>query len=115
VTDKKYSTIIVLQTALLAVYLYFHKYSLLIAALFLGLTAILSPFIATVIHKLWMKFAYLLGRISNTIILVIVFVLIIIPTGFFRKLFKKTVANPLESNFHDRQHTFSKEDFEKPW
>ena len=114
-TNNKYSTIIVLQTALLIAYLYFHRHGLLIAALILGLAAILSPFIAGVIHMLWMKFAYILGRISNTIILTLIFILIIIPTGFLHKLFKKSVSKALESSFHDRQHTFTKEDFEKPW
>jgi hypothetical protein len=112
--DKKYSTIIVLQTALLIAYLYFHRHGLLIAALILGLIAILSPFIARVIHKLWMKFASILGRISNTIILTLIFILILIPTGFLHKLFRRPVPKP-ESSFHDRQHTFSKKDFEKPW
>lgn len=113
--DKKYSTIVVLQTALLVAYLYFRIHGLLIAALLLGLIAILSPFIAGIVHKLWMKFAYTIGRISNTIILTIIFILIIIPTGFLRKLFKKSPARPLDSGFYDREHTFSKEDFEKPW
>jgi len=114
-TDKKYSTIIVLQTALLVAYLYFHRHWLLIAALILGLIAILSPFIANFIHKLWMKFAHILGQISNTIILTLIFIVIIIPTGVLYKLFKKSSPKPLESNFYDRQHTFSKADFEKPW
>ncbi|MGZ8552662.1 MAG: hypothetical protein ACXWV8_04615 [Chitinophagaceae bacterium] len=113
--DKKYSTIIVLQTALLIAYLYFHRHGLLIAALILGLIAILSPFTAGLIHKLWMKFASILGRISNTIILTLIFILIIIPTGFLHKLFKKSAPQPLGSSFHDRQHTFTKQDFEKPW
>ncbi len=113
--DKKYSTIIVLQTALLIAYLYFHRHGLLIAALILGLIAILSPFIAALIHKLWMKFAYILSRISNTIILTLIFIVLLIPTGFLHKLFKKPVPKLRESGFYNRQHTYTKEDFEKPW
>jgi predicted membrane protein len=113
--DKKYTTIIVLQTALLVAYLYFRIHGLLIAALVLGLLTILSPFVASIIHKLWMKFAHIIGRVSNTIILTLIFILIIIPTGFLHKLFKKSSAKPIDSNFKTRQHTFSKEDFEKPW
>ena len=113
--DKKYSTIIVLQTALLITYLYFKWNGLLIAALILGLSAIISPFIAKIIHDIWMKFALAIGQVSNTIILTFVFMLIIVPTGFLHKCFKRSVPKSPGSRFYDRRHTFTKEDFEKPW
>ena len=45
-------------------------------------------FILKPLHKIWMAFSIILGRITNTVILTILFYLVLLPTGFAVKLFK---------------------------
>ena len=114
-SSNKYQTIIVLQTAMLVFYMFQHKFVFLTVAMILGAIAILSSKAVDYIHLGWMKLAHGMGLISNTIILGVVFILIVIPTGFLKKIFSKKSNTDNTSSFKDRKYLYTKKDFENPW
>src|SRR5579871_534073 len=66
----------------------------------------------------WMKLAEILVFISGKILLTIVFVLIVIPTAFFakrRKRINMKLEGGKETYFIERDHEYTKKDFEHPW
>jgi hypothetical protein len=61
-------------------------WALVIAALFL-LIAIALPGILRPLNRLWMRFGLLLHRIVNPIVLGLMFCVVMVPVGFFIRLF----------------------------
>ncbi|MEO6538897.1 MAG: SxtJ family membrane protein [Ferruginibacter sp.] len=114
-SSNKYQTIIVLQTAMLVFYMFQHKFAFLVVAMILGGVAILSAKAVDYIHFGWMKLAHGMGLISNTIILGVVFILIVIPTGFLKRIFSKKNNTEKTSSFKERKYLYTKKDFENPW
>jgi hypothetical protein len=60
-----------------------------------------------------------LGRVSNTVLLTLIFFLVLTPMGLFRRLLGKGgmlhVREGQQSNFTDREHTFTEKDMENVW
>ena len=67
-------------------------WSLIISLIFLILgilnSSLLNPF-----NLLWFKFGILLGSVIAPIVMLIVFFLVVTPTGIFLKIFKKDLLN----------------------
>jgi len=88
-------------------------------ALVIGLAGILSSWLSEKIDLVWNKLSLLSGRISNTLLLTLIFFLVLTPVGLFRRLLGKggmmRVREGQESNFTDREHSFIKEDLENVW
>jgi uncharacterized membrane protein len=63
-------------------------WSLAIAAVFLGL-AFLRPTILTVPNRLWFRFGLLLNKIVSPIVMGLIFVLTVIPTGLIMRAMGK--------------------------
>lgn len=118
IRDRKlvHETMLVLTTAAAVFhFLYRDPYSLWVVC-GLGLTGLFLPWPSEWITTLWMGFAGILGRISSTIVLTIVFFLILTPAAFFRRLFrKKEDPGKMKTNFRERNHIFTKTDIENPW
>ncbi|OEK03939.1 hypothetical protein BFP97_18585 [Roseivirga sp. 4D4] len=84
--------------------------------------AVLSALFGKVAYYLalvWMKFGLLLGKINGAILLTLVYILVVTPIAWLKKLFG---ANPnfkasteSSSAFDKRNKTFSKEDIQLPW
>lgn len=53
----------------------------------------ISPVILTPIYKFWMGFAFCLGWLNTQLILIIVYYIVLTPTGLLVKLFKKDFLN----------------------
>ncbi len=58
--------------------------------LFLGL---INSKILTPLNKLWMSFGILLGKIISPIVMMIIFFLVVTPTGLIIRIFKKDLLN----------------------
>ena len=88
-------------------------------ALCLNLIGFLSTYLSKKIDYLWMKFAWLLSFIIPNILLSIVFYGFLYPIAMISKLFKaKThvkLKNDVESLYVERNISFDKTSFEKPW
>ena len=111
-------TILVLVTFFGVLYWFLHKPYLLIVAGCFAATGILFPPLAAIIHKGWMKLAEILGLISGSIILGLVFFIVITPLGLFYRKFRKPGFRFMQggnSAFKERNHVFVKEDLENMW
>ena len=63
-------------------------WSLIISITFLIL-GLLNSKILTPLNKIWFKFGIFLGKIVSPIVMVIIFFMIVTPTGLIMRLFKK--------------------------
>lgn len=117
---KDLETVAVLAVFLLVVYFLTKKAVFILAALVLLAVAILFKDIASRIASAWMGFSRVISFINTRIILTILFYLILTPLALIRRLFGKDhlklKKNPPATTYFDtRDHTFTKEDFEKVW
>jgi len=118
--DTRYThlqTILVLVLFLGVLYWFTRQPYLLAAAGLLGLAGLFFPAIAAFIHKAWMGLAHVLGAVSGTIFLSIIFFLIITPLGW---LYRKSLKPGFRSKgnggtFVARNHLFVKKDLENIW
>lgn len=121
---KKESRYIQLQTILVLLlffgllYWFLHKPYLLGIAGGLLVIGIFFPAVVWLIHTGWMKLSHVLGLISGSIILGVVFFVVVTPMGLFYRKFRKPgfpVLPGSKSSFTDRNHLFVKEDMENMW
>ena len=68
-----------------------------ISMIFLFLGAINSKFL-TPLNKIWFKFGIILGSVISPIIMGLTFFLVVTPTSFILKIFKKDVLNLKKNN-----------------
>lgn len=113
-------TLTVLAAFLLVLNLVLQRQGFVYGALLLiGAGLFIRP-LARLITKAWLGFSRVLGAINNRIILSLVFLLFLTPLAYLFRLFNK---NPLQltentksqSMYHDRNHKYTKEGFEKLW
>ena len=110
----------VLSAFMLVLYLFQQRQAFIYAALGLLAIGLFVRPLARLISGVWLKFAELLGAFNSKIILSLVFYLFLTPLAFIFRLFAK---NPLQlkstrdtqSVYQDRNHLYSREDFEKMW
>ena len=70
-----------------------YKFWFLIVSLFFLILGILKPKLLAPLNKIWIKFGMFLGKIVSPIIMFIIFVFIVTPTGLLMKLFGKDLLN----------------------
>ncbi len=94
------------------------QYGLPIIATFILLSLLFKSF-AAVCHKVWMGLAKFLNAISTTLLLTVVYLLLVLPTALFSRLFKKSAIKfkPFnnQSNFIVVDKLYSNEDFLQSW
>ena len=116
--NKQYATILVLVLACIAGYIFSGRFVFLYIAVAVGIVAILIPWVAKTIHFLWMKLSVLLGSVSATILLTLIFFVIIVPLSFIAKLTGKkfiTLKRKEGSYFKPRNFLYDKENMENVW
>lgn len=116
--DKHYGTILVFVLVLIIFFFVYKNVKLLYIAVGLGAIALLIPALSRLIHKLWMKFAELLGFVMNKVILGIVFFVFLTPIAFLSRLFRKNTLKMQKnttSYFSDRNFTYTKKSLEQLW
>ncbi len=110
---------LVLAMGFLAANVLFHWKAGLYGSFIAGGIGIFSGYLSERIARVWMALARVLGRITNGLLLSVVFLLIVAPVAIFRRLFGKdklTWFDPkATSNFVPREHLFTKGDLEKTW
>jgi hypothetical protein len=116
-SEKPIETMLVLAMGCLLVEAVFHwKPALWLTFLFGGI-GIFSGYLSSRIAWVWMRLARMLGWVSNGLLLSLVFLLVLVPMAFIRRVGKKdrlTNFDPAAgSNFDSRDHLFTKEDLEK--
>jgi hypothetical protein len=117
-TDTSKSTMLVVSTGFLALFLLFSWRWALYVALIVGLIGILSSFLSRKFEWVWMKFANLLGFIIPNLLLSIVFYLFLFPISLLSKLFNKDplmLSDNFKTYFLDITQQADKKSFEKIW
>ncbi len=114
-------TLFTIATACLLLFWY-QSYTtiwLLYIAIGLGVIAISSDYLSTLIEKLWFGIAKIMGLIMPKIILSVVFFCFLWPIAQLSKLFRKTdplmIKNSSSSTFIDSKTVFDKQYFENMW
>ena len=67
-------------------------WSIIVSLIFL-LLGLINSQILTPLNKIWFKFGIFLGKIVSPLVMGIIFFLVVTPTGFLMKLFKKDILN----------------------
>ena len=108
-------TVLVITVGFLVLHFVFKGRVFLYCALVIGLAGVFSFWLSEKIDWVWNKLSLLLGKVSNGVLLTLIFFLVVTPMGLIRRIGKKTFDPGAKSNFSERDHVFRKEDFEKVW
>jgi hypothetical protein len=116
---KSKETVLVITVGFLLLYFLLKRVIFLDIALILGLAGVFSFYLSEKIDWFWNKLSTILGRISNGILLTLVFFLVLTPVGLIRRFRRKGGMTYFDrgktSNFSDREHSFSGNDLENTW
>src|ERR1700760_3855980 len=116
---KAKESVLVITVGFIFLYLVFKIRVFLYCALGVGLAGVLSFYLSEKIDWVWGKLSWLLGEISNRVLLTIVFLVVVTPMAIFRRLRKKNGLRRFDagakSNFSDREHVFVRKDLENTW
>ena len=117
--EKARETVLVITVGCVVLYLVFKRIGFLYAAVALGLAGLFLPAVSRKIDWLWTGLSQVLGKISNTLLLSIVYLLVVTPVGLVRRWRGKDRMRRFDpkatSNFSDRDHDFAAKDLEKTW
>jgi len=119
--NKSTESILAICTGLLLIYFIFKIKVLILVAFIIGFIGLFITPLADLIHMAWYKFAEILGFVNSKILLSLVFFVFLIPIAFLSRIFTKNKAMQLhkkrdgQSYYIDRDHTYSKSDFENMW
>jgi len=112
-------TVLVITVGFLVLYLVFSRRMFLTLSLVAGLAGIVSSWLSEKIELVWNKLSLLSGKVSNTLLLTLIFFLVLTPMGLLRRLLGKRgmlrVTAGQRSGFIERNHTFTKKDMENVW
>jgi hypothetical protein len=116
---KSKETVLVITVGCIILYLVFKNRVFLYCGLVIGLAGVLSLYLSEKIDWVWGKLSFIMGEITNRILLTIIFLLVVTPVGLIRRLRKKNSLTYFDksatSNFSSRDHTFNKKDLENTW
>jgi hypothetical protein len=90
-------------------------------AILLLLINMIWPNVFKPVAKVWLGFSHILGSVMSRIILSIIFIVLVLPVGFFRRaigkdsLQLKKWKKGNESVFKTREHEFTSDDIKHPY
>ncbi len=117
-SDSSKSTMLVITTGFLILYVIFAWKWALIVSLCIGVIGIISTRLSEKIHWLWMKLSLVLSYIVPNILLSIVYYFFLFPIAVLFRLFTKDplmLSGKYNSYFIDINRRAEKESFEKTW
>ena len=117
-TESSKSTILVISTGFLILYMIFSWQWAIFVSLVVGIIGIFSPFLSEKIELLWNKLSKLLGYIVPNILLGVVFYFFLFPISLIYKIFNKDplmLSRDYKSYFIDINKEIDKKSFEKTW
>jgi hypothetical protein len=116
---KSKETVLVITVGCIILHLVFKNRVFLYCAVVIGLAGVLSFYLSEKIDWVWGKLSFIMGEITNRILLTIIFLLVVTPVGLIRRFRKKNSLTYFDknatSNFSSRDHTFNKKDLENTW
>jgi len=112
-------SILAITFLLLILFVYSRNINLVYATLLFVFISLLSKRFTVFFDQLWKKITQVLGTISSTILLTVIFFLVLFPWGMVLKLFNtKTLllnSSNLSTTFKNRNKLFSKEALQNPY
>lgn len=112
-------TLLVIVVGMLVIHLLTQHKWVLWVSIGIGLSGLISPFLAKQIDLLWTKLGELLSMIVPNILLSLIFFLVLTPIALLSRVFGKenqlNLKNSAPSLFKDHNKPFDKASFEKPW
>ena len=112
-------TVLVITVGFLVLYFVFKKVVFLDAALIVGLIGVFSFYLSEKIDLVWGWLSRVMGTVSNTVLLTVVFFLVLTPMALIRRLRGKDGLRRFDatatSNFSRREQVFEKKDLENTW
>lgn len=112
-------TVLVITVGFLVLYFVFKKVVFLDAALIVGLIGVFSFYLSEKIDLMWGWLSRVMGTVSNTVLLTVVFFLVLTPMALIRRLRGKDGLRRFDatatSNFSRREQVFEKKDLENTW
>lgn len=116
---KAKETMLVITVGCLVLYLLVHQRWLLYVAVAVGLAGVFSSWLSGRIDWFWTGLSRVLGKVSNTVLLSLVFILVVTPVGLVRRWRGKDRMRGFDgkatSNFAERDHVFTGKDMENTW
>lgn len=116
--SKNKESILVICLGFTALFLMTDKLYFLYLAFGIGLLSLLSKWAEQKVVWSWFKIGHLLGWVNSKILLSAMFILMIIPLAFIKKLLGKPsiqMKKKEDSYYHTRDHQYSKKDLENIW
>jgi len=118
--EETLKTIIVLIAFFIILFLFTNKSYYIYISLFLLISCLFKNPVPDFIAKIWLFFSNILGKITNFILLFLVFFLVLTPLSFIRKIFNKEIEGYFfnknnKSLFKDKTSKFDISYFEKMW
>ncbi|MEO6489874.1 MAG: hypothetical protein ABIO04_08055 [Ferruginibacter sp.] len=112
-------SILAITLLLLVLFLYFRDPTFIYISCLFIFICMLSSDISAFFDLLWKKLTHVLGVISSTIILSIIFYLLVFPLGMLMKIFKKNSlilnVGAKNSTFISRNKLFTRSDMQNPY
>lgn len=112
-------TMLTLVLAMLLAYAFSHMSVWLYVAIGLATCGVFFKSLATFIHNWWFKLAHLLNNITQPILLLLLFWLVLTPVAWlFRRFGKQSplqLSNNTNSTFRQRNTPIDKASFERMW
>jgi hypothetical protein len=116
---KAKETVLVITVGFLVLYVATRKRLFLDVALVVGLIGVFSFWLSEKIDLGWGLLSRVLARVSNTLLLTVVFFLVLTPMALIRRMRGKDGLRRFDpgatSNFSRREHVFEKKDLENVW
>jgi hypothetical protein len=116
---KAKETVLVITVGFLLVYVVFRSRAFLYCSLGVGLAGVFSSWLSGKIDWFWNRLSRVLGVVSNTVLLSLVYILVVTPVGLIRRWGGKDRVRRFDpgatSNFTDRDHAFAAKDLENTW
>jgi F0F1-type ATP synthase membrane subunit a len=112
-------SVVAIIVLMLLLFILFKNRGWVYLAFAIAVISLMSPHATYYLHRVWTFLTEILGRFSGSIILFFVFIFILIPTAILKKWFGKKeiiLSNKnIHSVFENRNHRYTKTDFDNPW
>ena len=119
--DKPFEILLTISTGLLVIYAYPFKshQTFLYGIIIFSILVLFIPPIAKLVVAAWEKLSEILGMISSTILLSLLFFFFLSPIAILYRLLKKDSSkikrNHAKSKFIQRNYQYTAKDLEYPW
>jgi len=111
-------SIVAITFLLLLLFIYSRNFTFIYITLGFIFVSLLSNSIASFFDMVWKKITHILGLISSTVILSVIFYVIIFPWGMILKLINRNpllLNNNNKTTFNNRNKLFTNNDLQNPY